>query len=356
MQTNNSFPPSPTVCHSGTPPESSTSTVELKLYSILEAWLVYRQSEKRKICQAPGGTELVQALKIFLELNLRDTKLSEGKAKNQTSQLRKVQRFTRTKHDSSTKIAPRNRGRNRRDTKFILGGSPESDTNQLEEHNNDKERIEDVDTREGIAERGRLSTDIDTILTTKLNGTPGTSKCQQTRHRSEEPNVSEEHSRGCHSYTDADSDGSLRISEKGIDDENEDEWEDDDGSFQRIDSKLETITQTSLITTLFGNPSSCSIQEIEPSSAPRPIPTSSSFIVQPPILSPRTARRNMFSKELPQSLRKQLIRDRQINKTTIFGIFEPSTLLLNKPRTRKIAPSHNRYFDAGLLDYHERGW
>ena len=110
------------------------------------------------------------------------------------------------------------------------------------------------------------------------------------------------------------------------------------------------------------------------SSRARPIIMTTSN-VHPPALSPRTTRRNMLSTELTESLRKHLLWDRQVNRSTTAaalkrrhtaqdmtklqhfpGENQPKTYMpANVPQSVKNSWNHN-YFDSGLQEYHQRGW
>ncbi|TID20659.1 hypothetical protein E2P81_ATG05290 [Venturia nashicola] len=97
--------------------------------------------------------------------------------------------------------------------------------------------------------------------------------------------------------------------------------------------------------------------------------------LHPPALSPRTTRRNMLSTELTESLRKHLLWDRQVNRSTTNAALkrrhtaQDMTKLKNFPDESRPAPSiqpakepqnttnsWNNYFDSGLQEYHQKGW
>lgn len=97
--------------------------------------------------------------------------------------------------------------------------------------------------------------------------------------------------------------------------------------------------------------------------------------VHPPALSPRTTRRNMLSTELTESLRKHLLWDRQVNRSTTNAALkrrhtaQDMTKLQHFPGESRPAPfiqpakepqnttnSWNNYFDSGLQEYHQKGW
>jgi hypothetical protein len=115
-------------------------------------------------------------------------------------------------------------------------------------------------------------------------------------------------------------------------------------------------------------------QGLAPASRARPIIMTTSNI-HPPALSPRTTRRNMLSTELTESLRKNLLWDRQVNRSTTNAALKrrhtahDMTKLKNFPGDRQHAPfiqpmkeplnatnSWNNYFDSGLQEYHQKGW
>lgn len=115
-------------------------------------------------------------------------------------------------------------------------------------------------------------------------------------------------------------------------------------------------------------------QGLAPASRARPIIITTSN-VHPPALSPRTTRRNMLSTELTESLRKHLLWDRQVNRSTTNAALkrrhtaQDMTKLKNFPGESQPAPfiqpmkepqnatnSWNNYFDSGLQEYHQKGW
>lgn len=221
-------------------------------------------------------------------------------------------------------------------------------------------------------------------------------------------------------------------SENAIEDEDSDDegWEDevedsvppsvdDKTLFQRVDSKPNLKPTRSLLTTLIHEPQRAqAMQEAAirsgapairrsrtctpngPSTGNSPqedgglmmrqqIPRTQPIImttsnVHPPMLSPRTTRRNMLQTELTQSLRQNLLWERQhknattnaVNKraqsavsipalrramTTndIKGMDHPQQNLLKSAALRdgtKNNSSYNDYFDQGLQEYHQKGW
>lgn len=208
------------------------------------------------------------------------------------------------------------------------------------------------------------------------------------------------------------------ISESAIeDDDDSSDWEDsDDGSgpssvnekdlFQRVDSRPNLTSRRSLLTTLMHEPdrakalanaASRSTPAIRrsrtttpsgPSLATSPesgshlqlqvpgleVPRSKPIIMttsnthQQLALSPRTTRRNMLSTELTESLRKNLLWERQHKSTGNLAALKrrhTSNDVKNlkqhpepAPVLGKAGPSglSNDYFHAGLGEYHQKGW
>ncbi|SMR51827.1 unnamed protein product [Zymoseptoria tritici ST99CH_3D1] len=215
---------------------------------------------------------------------------------------------------------------------------------------------------------------------------------------------------------DEDEDG---VSESAIDDDDDSsDWEDSDdaqsgpssvngeGLFQRVDSRPNLTSRRSLLTTLMHEPdraralanaASRSTPALrrsrtstpngpsvatspEPSShlqipghqqtRPQPIIMTTSNTHQQMALSPKTTRRNMLSTELTESLRKNLIWERQHRSTGNLAAMkrrhtsndvknlkqhpEPGPVLSHKEgATKKFT---NDYFHAGLGEYHAKGW
>lgn len=105
-------------------------------------------------------------------------------------------------------------------------------------------------------------------------------------------------------------------------------------------------------------------QEIQRS---KPIIMTTSNTHQQLALSPRTTRRNMLSTELTESLRKNLLWERQHRSTGNLAALkrrhtstdvknlkqhpEPGPVLRGGAK-----PFSNDYFDAGLQEYHAKGW
>jgi len=222
-------------------------------------------------------------------------------------------------------------------------------------------------------------------------------------------------------FEDSDEDEEDEQSSSAIEDDDvEEDWEDDDDQsmassvneremFQRVDSKPNLVSRRSLLTSMMHEkdraaalqnaasrstpairrsrtsspngplnshaeaPQASIAQGLESSRA-RPIIMTTSN-VHPPALSPRTTRRNMLSTELTESLRKHLLWDRQVNRSTTNaalkrrhtaqdmtklkqfpGENQPKTYMpSNVPQSVKNSWNHN-YFDSGLQEYHQRGW
>ncbi|KAI5254057.1 DUF1752-domain-containing protein [Aureobasidium subglaciale] len=110
-------------------------------------------------------------------------------------------------------------------------------------------------------------------------------------------------------------------------------------------------------------------QEASESSQPRPIIMTTSNTHQP-ALSPRTTRRNMLSTELTESLRKNLLWERQHKSSNNLAAMkrrhtshdiknlkqhpEPQMVLSVKENDKK--KFSNEYFNQGLQEYHAKGW
>ncbi|TKA69841.1 hypothetical protein B0A55_06736, partial [Friedmanniomyces simplex] len=85
-------------------------------------------------------------------------------------------------------------------------------------------------------------------------------------------------------------------------------------------------------------------------------------------LSPRTTRRNMLSTELTESLRKNLLWERQHKSTGNLAAMQrrhtAQDMTKLKQHPEPVALSHddrtktftNDYFHAGLQEYHTKGW
>ncbi|KAF2202917.1 DUF1752-domain-containing protein [Delitschia confertaspora ATCC 74209] len=213
--------------------------------------------------------------------------------------------------------------------------------------------------------------------------------------------------------------------DNAIDDSDDDDWEDDDNSgpssvnekemFQRVESRSNLTSHRSLLTDMMHegdrrqallNAASRSTSHIRRSRASSPngpstgnsppedlglmmrqqntrskpiIMTTSNM--HPPALSPRTTRRNMLQTELTESLRKNLLWERQQKNATTNaakqrlaaagpGLRRAATTsdIKNLPSRESIAktagyPNINKtnnsmtdYFDQGLQEYHQKGW
>ena len=214
---------------------------------------------------------------------------------------------------------------------------------------------------------------------------------------------------------DDEDDGDGNISESAIEDEDDEEWEDsatDSGGsspsdkqlFQRVDSKPNLVSRRSLLTTqLHQSDRAAALAGMASSSQPatrrsrsratspngpsmatspdnsaalqsqgssitrsRPIVMTTSNM-HPPLLSPRTTRRNMLSTELTESLRKHLLWERQQKNTTANAVLKRRHTahdvanLNNFPEaaasgTTSKTNSWNAYFDHGLGEYNAKGW
>lgn len=204
---------------------------------------------------------------------------------------------------------------------------------------------------------------------------------------------------------DEDDDAIEEDSEEGDDDE---EWEDDASdncdaapagapTFQRVDSKPNLVSRRSLLTDLmnqsdraaaFANMASKSTPALRRSrtSTPNgpsvgaspeeqnlamlgPHMTPSKPIIMttvndfPVALSPRTTRREMLATELPGSLRKDVLWERQQKKSTVNAVMKRRhtahnlTKLQAYPETNGLEGSNlNEYFSKGLGEYHQTGW
>lgn len=222
--------------------------------------------------------------------------------------------------------------------------------------------------------------------------------------------------------------------ESAIEEDSDEDWEDDDNEdshpssvndremFQRVDSKPNLVSRRSLLTTMMHqgdraqalqNAASRSSPAIRRSRATTPngpstgnspqedsglmmrqqvsrskpiIMTTSN--VHPPMLSPRTTRRNMLQTELTQSLRQNLLWERQQKNATTNAVAkrhqsavsipalrramttndikglnafpQQAQQNMDKPTTFKDVTknnnSYNDYFDQGLQEYHQKGW
>lgn len=210
------------------------------------------------------------------------------------------------------------------------------------------------------------------------------------------------------------------VSESAIEeDDDSSDWEDSDEQsgpssvnekemFQRVDSRPNLTSRRSMLTTLMNEPDrakalqnaasrstpalrrsrtstpngpSCAASPLAhsqtaeqegqdaPRSNPKPIimTTSNTHPPQQPALSPRTTRRNMLSTELTESLRKNLLWERQHRSTGNLAAMkrrhtaQDMTKLKQHPEPVAMSqqnPSNfsNDYFHAGLQEYHAKGW
>lgn len=211
------------------------------------------------------------------------------------------------------------------------------------------------------------------------------------------------------------------VSESAIEDDDDDssDWEDSDEHsgpssvnenhfFQRVDSRPNLTSRRSLLTTQLHEPdrakalanaasrSSPAIRRsnrstpngpslatspepsaqmhmasLDPTPA-RPIIMTTSNMHQSALsLSPRTTRRNMLSTELTESLRKNLLWERQHRSTGNLAAMkkrqppptsrevmlrqrpDPAPVLSHQENAKKYS---NDYFNAGLQEYHAKGW
>lgn len=218
------------------------------------------------------------------------------------------------------------------------------------------------------------------------------------------------------------SDDEDEVSESAIE-EDEEEVEEDDGSdwedstsetaepmandkhlFQRVDSRPNLVSRRSLLTTLmhqpdraaaFANMASKSTSALRrsrrstpsaPSTGTSPEPDSSLMMcnpnmtpakpiimttsnTHPPALSPRSTRRNMLAAELPESLRKHLLWERQQKSTTANAVLKRRHTAHDMANIQeypgpKTAAGQNgsktnswdHYYGQGLGEYNQAGW
>jgi len=146
-------------------------------------------------------------------------------------------------------------------------------------------------------------------------------------------------------------------------------------SFPRVLSLPNLVSRTSLLTTMAHQRTDASTSHLAVSHADAPVfrsriqdgatktpPKTSCHrrpqpaiitapSLNPPVLSPRSSRRNMLAREMPQSLRKDILWERKVT----FSAF-------NAGSKRRNAPSDMRWnfssvdVDHGLPDCHWRGW
>lgn len=209
------------------------------------------------------------------------------------------------------------------------------------------------------------------------------------------------------------------VSESAIeDDDDSSDWEDSEDMsgpssvnekemFQRVDSRPNLTSRRSLLTTLMHEPDRAkalanaasrstphirrsgrstpngpsvgtspesgiqiTAEDTATASRARPIIMTTSNTHPPQLaLSPRTTRRNMLSTELTESLRKNLLWERQHRSTGNLAALkrrhtstdvknlrqhpEPAPVLSHQDGTKQFT---NDYFHAGLQEYHAKGW
>lgn len=235
--------------------------------------------------------------------------------------------------------------------------------------------------------------------------------------------------RAAHSPVFESDDEDEEVSESAIeDDDDSSDWEDsdehdhsgpssvtDNPMFQRVDSRPNLTSRRSLLTTQLHEPDRAkalanaasrstpairrsnrstpngpsvatspeptarmpmpSEMEAEASGRSKPIIMTTSNLHGPALsLSPRTTRRNMLSTELTESLRKNLLWERQHRSTGNLAAMrkraqpqpppQPQAELKQRPEPARVLPPPNGlvknysnvYFDAGLQEYHAKGW
>jgi len=207
------------------------------------------------------------------------------------------------------------------------------------------------------------------------------------------------------------------VSESAIeDDDDSSDWEDSDEAqsgpssvnekdlFQRVDSRPNLTSRRSMLTTMmhepdrakaFANAASRSTSALRRSRTSTPSGPSVATSPQPGVqihmpgqdttrskpiimttsnthepqlaLSPRTTRRNMLSTELTESLRKNLLWERQHRSTGNLAALkrrhtaQDMTKLKQHPEPVALSQKNgknfnNDYFHAGLQEYHAKGW
>ncbi|KAI9781752.1 MAG: hypothetical protein M1839_005745 [Geoglossum umbratile] len=219
---------------------------------------------------------------------------------------------------------------------------------------------------------------------------------------------------GTHEDDGADSDEDEEVvSESAIDDDDSSDWEDsvtesgqssvdEKEMFQRVDSRPTLTSRRSLLSTLLHQPErAAALQNAASRSTPamrsrtsspngpsvaaspeeesaltmrgpqitrsKPIIMTTSS-VHPPMLSPRTTRRNMLATELTESLRRHLLWERQQKNTTASAVLKRrhtshDVANLQEYPGQLISPSKDasknnswNYFEHGLGEYHQKGW
>ena len=189
-------------------------------------------------------------------------------------------------------------------------------------------------------------------------------------------------------------DSELEETDEAI--ESDEEWEDSDETsitprsnssdtplsdmvFQRADSRTNLVSQCSLLTMqIRKNGGASTLQNVASRSTPairRPHtpndPLSSSprenalqgfaqlSNTHPPVLGPSSIRCQMISTELTESLRRSLLWEREAKNSTINAAKRRHTVhdKNNLPKyPNENRSSRGNYFNAGLQDYHQRGW
>lgn len=218
--------------------------------------------------------------------------------------------------------------------------------------------------------------------------------------------------RAAHSPVFESDDEDEDVSESAIeDDDDSSDWEDSDDHsgpssvnenalFQRVDSRPNLTSRRSLLTTMMhepdraralqnaaskstsairrsnrGTPNGPSLATSPEPQNNMPVPAESNSRSKPIImttsnlhgglsLSPRTTRRNMLSTELTESLRKNLLWERQHRSTGNLAALKrrPQPELKQRPEPGPVLSQtekgkfSNDYFDAGLQEYHAKGW
>ena len=297
---------------------------------------------------------------------------------------------------------------------FTLGGS------------SDEENVSSLDSHMHSNNRSSLSDNLRKPALMKKTASFNNTVTTRTIH---DAISSEESEEVIESESEEDSDENA-IEDDDYEDDDDDNWEDDDNSgpssvndkinFPRVDSRPNLTSHRSLLTSLMHegdraqalqNQASRSTPQIRrsrtstpngPSTGNSPQEDSPLMIqtrtrskpiimttsnVHPPALSPRTTRRNMLQTELTQSLRQNLLWERQqknsttnaVNKRHQSAVSIPALALRRAMTTNDIKglnafpqqgtgkPSHfedvtknnnsyNDYFDQGLQEYHQKGW
>ncbi len=280
---------------------------------------------------------------------------------------------------------------------FMLGGSSGEDESSLEEHMSFRPHRSSLS--DGLKQpltRRKQTSFKDEVVTRTIN---------EGAHEDEEVFESD------------DEDEDEDVSESAIDDDDDSsEWEDsvtesgrssveEKPIFQRVDSKPNLTSRRSLLTNLLhqsqraaalSNAASKSTPAMQrsrtsspngPSVAASPdeestllmrgpgIPRSKPIImttsnIHPPLLSPRTTRRNMLATELTESLRRHLLHERQQKSTTTNAVLKrrhtahdvvnlqdfPGKHVTQPSKNTSKTNPWNHYFDHGLGEYHQKGW